>query len=241
MKAINWVGAVIFLFSLTSCHKTPTATANVKSASDEKLAPKMAAQESAPEPIDLGNYYNAPLTTWLRTTGRGHDLSTMPRGQQVFAGVPFMIEGIIQLLGTTLEEKKELFPRRVDDIAVGRACRKLHFLHSCEWAWLYYELRTVLPAGTKVGSYIVHYADGKTNEIPILHGKDMVDWNEHSPEDPAAAGPRIGWAGVNPFHKKVRVFISTWENPRPSVKINTIDFVSAMTPASPFMLAVTAD
>ena len=52
----------------------------------------------------------------------------------------------------------------VKGIKVGGRGRKLHFLHGVQQA---------AAPGTEVGAYVVHYADGSTERIPIVYGRDL--------------------------------------------------------------------
>ena len=97
--------------------------------------------------------------------------------------------------------------------------------------------------GTKIGSYIVHYADGQTREIPIIVGRDVADWfsqaNENLPD------LQIAWSGRNEASRAagrtIRLFKSTWQNPVPELAIQSLDFVSSHHSAAPFLVAITAE
>jgi hypothetical protein len=49
------------------------------------------------------------------------------------------------------------------------------------------------------------------------------------------------WIGHKPAAGEIRLYKSTWENPRPSQEIATIDFVSGKIRGAPFLFALTAD
>lgn len=64
--------------------------------------------------------------------------------------------------------------------------------------------------------------------------------------DPNLPTPVIAWVGQNTYsrncgNRKIRLFKSTWENPRPLVRVTSIDFVSTMKQAAPFLIAITAE
>jgi hypothetical protein len=120
--------------------------------------------------IDLGAYFNAPLTeTWHtqgadEAAGLTNDLSALPRGRQTLAGVEFDVRGVVQL---SIPGWPGRYPERVAGIKVGQPCRRLHFLHATGW---------VVPDGTVIGRYVIHYADGQRAEVPIRYGQDVRDW-----------------------------------------------------------------
>src|SRR4051812_27567861 len=100
MTPINRSLLAILLLPFTSCHKGPTAVVADKAIPPTTNKTVLSSGPIVAEPIDLAHYYNAPINrTWLRSTARGQDLTTMPRGQQELEGIPFTIDGVIQLLG----------------------------------------------------------------------------------------------------------------------------------------------
>jgi hypothetical protein len=181
--------------------------------------------------IDLTPYYNAALgENWMdRRDPRDH-LGELPRGVQQLAGVEFDVRGLIQV-----EQKCRKHPPQVKGIVVGQRARQLHFLHAARNAAL-------LEDGLEIGRYVVHLADGTQHEIPLVLGRDLVDWyiQPRKTEEYVTA-----WAGANPktrgLRKQIRLFLSTWENPFPEVEIRTVDLVSDCTGPCPFLVALTAE
>jgi hypothetical protein len=55
----------------------------------------------------------------------------------------------------------------------------------------------------------------------------------------------VAWTGDNEAAQSqgatLQLFKWTWANPRPEVKLESLDFVSAMTPCAPFIIAITAE
>jgi hypothetical protein len=188
--------------------------------------------------LDLSAHYNAALTdTWLPVGGSapGHDLSALPHGVQRFGGVEFDVRGIIQLSSSELESLGGKFPRLVTGIQVGRRCRKIHFLHGAGWS---------ARAGTHIGSYIVHYADGESREIKILFGQNVREWL--APAAPQLiTGAAVAWEGSNEVSRalglSVRLYQMTWHNLRPEVEVQRVDFKSAMENPAPFLIAITLE
>src|SRR5581483_7183920 len=157
-----------------------------------------------------------------------------PTGQQTFAGVKFKVgTGLVQLSSAKLKDR----PAKVEGIKVGRTLGKLHFLHAC---------RHQDDDGQVIGKYVVHYDDDSTAEVEIAYGKDVVDWwVKPGQKEPTRA--KVAWEGENDaakmFEAKIKLFLTTWENPHPKKKVMSLDYVvtAADGPAAPFCVAITAD
>jgi hypothetical protein len=126
-------------------------------------------------PIDLSTVVNRALsddddnngTGGWSDQGRDADMRAFKTGGQKFGGVPFQIapgpKSIVVLAGTA-RQKGEL-PAKVS-IPVGRKLDTLFFLHACAW--------TPEP-GKEAFRYVIHYADGKTLDVPVT-GDNVADW-----------------------------------------------------------------
>ena len=88
---------------------------------------------------------------------------------------------------------------------------------------------------TRVGGYVVHYEDGKTQKIDLVYGKDIYAWDDQS------AATLFAWKTRAKDGRQIGVSDLRWKNPRPDVKITSIDFVAEGTEASPFLLALTGE
>ena len=72
----------------------------------------------------------------------------------------------------------------------------------------------------------------------MIYGRDVHDCVPASNDPSAGESGKVAWTGTNTNH---RVYLSTWENPRPEIEVTTLDFVSAMTRSAPFLIALTAE
>ena len=191
-----------------------------------------------PNLIDLSDHFNgSPREGWIPTTPSGTTAEKtlpIPLGVGPFDGVDFDVRGLIQLSGEMIKKAGGDFPEQVKGIKVGQKCKRLHFLQASTWGQPPY-----LEEGVQIGMFVLHYADGSEREIPIVNGEDLRDWLARSKEDPKRA--TIVWSGENPTKSEVRVYKSTSENPLPDQKLESIDYVSKMTAASPFLLAITLE
>jgi hypothetical protein len=181
----------------------------------------------------------------------GNSLASLPTGEQTFEKVKFKIaDGLLQL-GSTLwkEEKPERKkPDRVEGIAVGKAFARLHLLHATQYGSLY----GVIADDTEIAQYVVHYEGGDTETIPVVYGKDVRNW-WFSPNEKGVTRGKVAWKGENEATKKtqdrpeaqrrqIRLYLSSWENPHPTKKVVSIDFVKVGdSAAAPFCVAMTLE
>ena len=205
---------------------------------DEALSPGL---------VDLTAWFNGNLDAmWLPirlTSVSRKDLTSLPRGAVKLAGVLFDVRGVVQLANKDDWSFQKFFPNRVDGIPVNQKGRHLHFLHACD-GWD--------RDGALVGSYVIHYLDGSTEELKIIYGQDTRNWwsgggvlppdhDEELGSDDAA----IAWQGSNNQSQKLnpalqrRLFRKTYENSHPEKTIVHIDFISALNQSAPFLIALT--
>jgi WD40 domain-containing protein len=180
--------------------------------------------------IDLSPYFSGPLDrdSLYRNIPFYEPFPTLPRGRQTLPGsrgLEFDLRGIVQLDNGGFPG----LPRAVEGIAVRQKYRRLHFLHAT------YHSESEDKA---IGAYVVHYADGTQEEIPIRYGKDTLDWYGEGGDLPAA---KVAWRGSHSRSAAIRLFNRTWENPRSEMEIRTLDFISKMTKCAPFLIAITAE
>ncbi len=209
---------------------TTTALSNLKKQFSSMIPPRPSF--APPELLDLTEYYNAPLVQSWHPGEPGNNLENLPRGLLQFGDDYFDIRGIVQISGKGLQKSGARYPQRINGIRVRQKCRQLHFLQAAAWT---------SPDGTRIGSYVVNYANGHQETIPIVYGEDLRDWSADS--DPAAGLKRAiqVWTSVNNARVRVRLFKFTWMNPLPDTEIASIDFISAMTESAPFVIAISLE
>jgi hypothetical protein len=163
----------------------------------------------------------------------GNNLATLPRGEQTLAGVRWNIGGrLIQLSGKRTSDR----PEKVEGIKVGTICAKLHFLQGTHFQ---------APDDTTVGYYIVTYEDKSQEKVPIVYGKDVSDWWFKVGTAPPSRA-KVAWEGDNEAAKnnrsRIRLYLSTWNNPHATRKIVRIDLTSTNSAdAAPFCVAITVE
>jgi hypothetical protein len=186
-----------------------------------------------PALVDLSDYYNAAFSPAWHPGGPANNLACLPPGLLQLGGVAFDARGIVQLSSRALHRAGGRYPEKIAGIQVNQVCRQVHFLHACGWN---------ARQGERVGAYILRYADGQAREMPIVYGDDVRNWNAGFDGGAhTAAGSGVVWTGINSAKLQVRLFKSTWNNPRPEKKVASIDYISAMGEAAPFLIAITVE
>jgi hypothetical protein len=171
-------------------------------------------------------------------------LGSLITGVQKLGGIKFKIEeGLLQLGSKEIPDK----PEKIVGIPVGRKLAKLHIIHGTGWGSAEKGHHTHVPDDTMIGKYIIHYEDKSNAEIEIVYGRDVRDWWCFE-GDKAPDRSKIAWTGENPdtkrAGKKLRLFLTTWENPKPAKKVVTIDYIATQpteTAAAPFCVAMTGE
>lgn len=184
-----------------------------------------------PKLIDLSEYYNAAFGQTWHPGIEHNNLAMLSPGLLQMDGTLFDVRGIVQLNGKRLKASGGRYPNQISGIKIGQHCRQLDFLHATG-----YRARE----GVQVGAYVIHYANGHQETVPIVYGEDIRDWNESSDASTSLPRGRIVWRARNDAHYVIRLFKTTWINPLPEIEISSIDFLSSMSDAAPFLLAITA-
>ncbi len=178
-------------------------------------------------PIPLGDKCNQFLTKEKGWYEGGDDLSAFPVGENTLSGVRYEVRDFrtsplpacIMLAGHGVKGR---MPEAVEGIPAGVKADALFFLHTFHPAkeWKPTNEQKEPPA---VFEYVVHYADGKTAEIPVKYGRGVGDWLQAKPQGlPEAA---VAWAAppTKDAGKSAVVYQMQWTNPRPEEEIRSID------------------
>ncbi|MEI6035814.1 MAG: sugar-binding domain-containing protein [Verrucomicrobiae bacterium] len=172
-------------------------------------------------------------------------LGDLPTGEQTLAGVKYDIfefktspvPTCIMLAGNALPNNP---PGEVKGIPVGKKAHALFFLHTGRVE------KRPKPEELKKGKkfemfrYVVHYADGKEEIIPIFSDSDIGDYKTKSPVP--LPGAQLAW--TKPYagtEFSAAVYSKQWDNPRPDVAIESIDMVYGPEKSGvPVLLGITA-
>jgi hypothetical protein len=218
--------AIPFIFSKSNHPKDTLSTAVM----DTPTSDPTPAQFVPKGFIDLGDYYNAGLrTNWLGGEIQDRTLANLPTNVNVFHGVTFRVEGLIQLQGIALKQRAPWYPDSVKGIPVQMTCSNLHFFQGTAWS---------VADGSKIGAYVIHFADESQVEFPIIYGTDVRNWSFND-KDSYQTTKTVWSSKQRPIFS--RLYASTWRNPKEDVEITSIDFISLETDCAPFLLAITAE
>lgn len=196
--------------------------------------------------INLKPWLTATLADSIDPDGSAKDdnLAALPMGIHVFGDVPFDIEGRIQLGDGMRIGDRAKFPTRAR-IPIYAKC------------WKFYVLQGAVnldASSSRIAWLTVHYQDGSKAEMDIDGGKDVLDcWgpiyntDAGAARNPTSADTLLAWAGTNPAIKdqspnlSLRLYRTVFTNPHPDLEISSIEYVSALSGASPFLLGLTIE
>jgi hypothetical protein len=186
--------------------------------------------------VDLSKFVTHTLyEPELKTPGS--DLSNLALGaspneplKKKLKGVPFRVDGIILVgpgessSGPTGEPAPVV--KKVEGIPVGQKADQLYFLHATHWG---------AEKGAKIGAYVLHYADGAKEEIPVRYAMEVLDWWTIPERGADVSNAEIAWTGTCEAAEKdkytIRLFMTKWKNPRPDVEIKSLDVVTGDQPS----------
>lgn len=201
--------------------------------------------------IDLKPFINTALTD-SPSSPKGitaNNLAQLPKGTNIYAGVPFDVEGTIQLMGEKFKGYGKVYPVNVENIPIGKSCAKIYLLHG----------ESTIPweqSGMAVAKLILHYASGGTEELNLVAGEQAFDfWGPTAhynlrgkPEIKPAGGTELAWVGTNPWVQKwvpqfkLRLYRTEFANPRPAEAVVSCDYVSTMAQnTAPFLVGLTVE
>lgn len=187
-------------------------------------------------PLDLtpvANVDAALLNTpeapdWRR--GEHPDLRDLPKGEQVFAEIPFHIsEGE---RGALALSTRTGYARQVE-LPIGGRAGAIYFLHALA--------RTVDGVG---GVITLHYADGSSYTKYVIEGQDALPISHwiyldvrHDEHDKRRA--EVAWRSVHPRHLNLQVVAYGLDNPHPEKEIARLTLRAAENGGMWFVLGIT--
>jgi len=133
-------------------------------------------QTSGEATIDLQPFVNAGFSAPIASRKRANEgnLSDLPAGIHTYGGVPFDVEGRLQLMGRGYCKWNQPFPTKIRSIPVHRKCERLHFLHGA--SFVDSEDSDDEPAdGREIARLVVRYTDGSHAELGIAARTDVLE------------------------------------------------------------------
>jgi hypothetical protein len=194
---------------------------------------------------DIANHIVTPVDLTARyvvSADRFDTLNTkawrsVPRWFQVYANVPFNVDGIICLWGGRSAKGGLVLPEADPDIGVHQKFETLYVYHAAFFA---------SPNNTPVYDVLFHYTDGSSATNQVLYGADVLDWNvkrSRAARGPTGSRSRVGWQGGTFTPGKndpLRFTVTAIDNPQPDTEVTTIDLISCKSDSAPCILALTA-
>jgi hypothetical protein len=159
-------------------------------------------------------------------------------------GTEWWVDGLVQLQGRINESRESryrapsmlTFTWKKTGAEVRRSFRRAAWLQGTVWT---------ATAGETVGWLVWHYADGASEQVPIIYGRDTARfWAEprHMEGEKDFAGPVWRQHETKEAvgqERWLRIYRQEWANPRPEVVVASLDFVSNQDcSAAPFLIAV---
>ncbi len=160
----------------------------------------------------------------------------VPIGFQVFNHVPLRIDGLICLWGDGNAKAGAVFPEEVLGIAVNQKFETLYVYHCTFYG---------SPNNTPVYNLVFRFEDDFSVTNTIRYGVDTLDFN--SPGGKTIVGPtgpnsKVAWVGgsFTPDGKRPLLFcLTAIENPKPLLKVTSIDLFSCKNKSAGVLLALT--
>ncbi len=178
--------------------------------------------ETAYKKLDLLPYCNERFANTEEVPGWSrifqNDLRFFPKGDVCFNGTPFRViqdapDGSKSVIMIGDNDPTPFFPRSVEGIEAGTKAYALNFLHG--------HIEGKALSDGHYGKYILNYADGEREEVPLLYTKNMGEWWRIVEMEDAS----IAWAGDNLKKANVGLHLYTYFPRRPESEIASIDFV----------------
>ena len=203
--------------------------------------PSLRAEEKPTSFIDVQPAAKYDLKETVSKVFPDNHLAELPQGEQTLTDVKFKIGPRMIQLGSSMREAD---PEKVD-MAVGRTFRTVHVLHGTQNGAPGNEGDPLfVKDGTIIGNYELHYADGSTESLPIVYGEDVRDWWNWDKSKEVKRG-KLAWTGKNPtsamYEIELRLYRSTWKNPKPDQMVKHITYSSTKEVAAPFCIAITVE
>ena len=198
--------------------------------------------------VDLSRYANQKRDAFGGNDANDLKALGKPNEPRTLGGVNFkLLDSVVQLASPLVAQKR---PAKIAGIKIGHACNKIHIIHATEFGNgsggdQKDDDPRFIKDGTKIAEYKINYDDGSSAAIPVVYGQDVRDWWFAAGAKGVTRG-KVAWQGDNEYAKslehRIRVYLTTWENPHPAKKIATIDYIKVGDGgAAPFCVAITLE
>lgn len=183
--------------------------------------------------INLEGFINRGLGIWGFGEPGVH-LGDLAPGIKAWGGVRFDVRGIMATDGDNSSRGQS--PERIQGIPVGVQGAALHLIQGANFE---------NSDGEPIGDLVLHYVDGEERRLPVVYGRDTRNWWTVAGESTETPNARVVWTGECPGaraeRQSLRLFMTSFPNPRPDVEVRSLDLVSAMNRAGFFVVAITLE
>jgi beta-galactosidase len=169
----------------------------------------------------------------------------LPEGEHVLAGVRYDVyemptSPVPQVLMLGGDGVPRNLPTEIKGIPVGQKADALFFLHTARVDRRLNDHERRDGKQLEMFRYVVHYADGSEAVVPVISEIHIDDYRQQTPR--ALPGAQLGWTSSYPNSDvSAAAYAMQWNNPRPDVKITSIDMVYGTQRCGvPCLIAVTA-
>ena len=189
------------------------------------------ANKYAWQPCDLTKLLNRPLADEVDNDGKGGwtdqgsnmDLRNLQAGDYIWNNVAFHVaKGNACFIMKNKHRPSENLPADGKVDLKGKAT-VLAFLHTGGW----------INSDRLETTYVIHYADGTKAEIPVIGGKNIIDWvappdrADEVKYDPALGLLLPATTVASPQFAHVTVWMLLWKNPSPEKEITSLEVKGA--------------
>jgi uncharacterized GH25 family protein len=230
----------------------PEATATTPDSTTPAAIPAITqAKDGLPPvvPIPLTNVLiEAENGLWLRDT----NYLLVPHRPQVFGGVEFLMDGLIQLQGRISKEYRNCNYRNAviipltqtnivdgnfEIIQRGSNVASLHLLGGTHYG---------SDQDQKFAEVVWDYADGTTRRTSLVHLNHLRNWTRYPYEQPAHLPytfAKVVWTVPFPAQpaRALRLYHVTFANPEPKKTVCQLELVSTMEDPTLFVVGLTLD
>jgi hypothetical protein len=163
----------------------------------------------------------------------------LPKGLQVFDGVPFQVDGVIQLAGSGRPggSGHPNAPDNVTGIPVESGFEELHLLMAVDGS---------ADEGAEVARITLVYSDGSKATLSLKYGDQIRNWTGrwHSSEHPLGdTNSCVAWVGQNSDPASVdrfaRLFHVVLKNPKPQKKVLNLSVKKVADDVGPLFAGIT--
>lgn len=196
------------------------------------------------QPLDI----HTKATTYKDERGWFGDASrtfkALPAGEHELAGVRYNVyemptSPVPQVLMLGGDGVPGNLPAEIRGIPVGRKADALFFLHTARVDRRIGERERHEGKTLEMFRYVVHYADGTDETIPVVSELHIDDYRQRSPQ--SLPGAQLAWTAPFNGDESTAAYAMQWNNPHPDVPIAGVDMVYGESRCGvPCLIALTA-